>query len=375
MKQQHLIPALCLAAGLSFASSASQANLLGLAPNTPTINFAGGIIEFTQQDGTVTISGLPSSLNSIFPFISAEILGASADNVKDVTVIFTVDNNGTVISNDPNVPDLVVYGSIDTNGDGTADYSGALLSGEVVQFGFENGAAGGTDSFDLRLNNIGGSLAYLYSGQDLAITVQSEASPEFLTPFEGGFTANWMGAAKGNIGSTAPITGNGGCHMALEAKCSVDGGPFQDKCRIKVTRSPKHWERIEYTSSGHIFYKSQFGMHGSEVPTWAANYPSTNVTFQYTLTNDGDNPVSQIEIYDSFSNDTPMPTYPTLLSVGSSFTITRAVELNEAVDNDVTAIGTYGSEMCVADDVIVVKNKLRDRKKHDDDDFRDKGNL
>lgn len=373
MKLRQSIPALCLVAGLVLAPSASQAVLLGLTPNPATIDFPGsGMIDYDQASGTVTISGIPSSLFSSNPFIIGEILGTSGDDIKDVTITFQVDSSGNVVPNDTTMPDLVINGSIDTNGDGTADYTGVLLSAEVTQFGFLNGAAGANDSFDLRLNNISGNLAYLYSGQDLAVSVTSESSTEYATPFNGNFDANWQGQAKGTIGSVPSISsGEGGCHLKLAAKCSVDGGPFQDKCRIKVTRSPKHWERCEYSHDGHLFHKSKYGMHNDSIPAWAANYPATNVTYKYTVTNDGDNPVSNLLIEDSF--DSPVTGYPTSLARGSTFSVTRSINLSESIENDVTVLGSYGGETCGANDVVVIKDKLRDRKKYDDDDFKDKG--
>lgn len=372
MKWQTLIPALGMAAGFALTPASSQAVLLGVDPAPATIAFGGsGMIDFDQASGTVTISGSPTSLFSVSPFITGEILGTSADDIKDVTITFQVNGSGAMVPNDTNVPDLVINGSIDTDGDGAANYSGVLLTAEVTQFGFLNGVSGSGDSFDLRLNNIGGSLAYLYTGQDLAVNVISEVSAEYVTPFGGTFAENWRAQAKGTIGSVTPVSGGGGCKLKLVAKCSVDGGPYQDKCRIKVTRSPKHWERCEYSHGGHIFHKSKYGMHYDSIPAWAANYPSTSVNFKYTVTNNGQNPVSDILIDDSF--DTPVTGYPTSLAVDGSFSIIRSMNLNEGIENDVTVFGAYGGGECGASDTVTVKDKLRDRKKHDDDDFRDKG--
>lgn len=378
MKRISILPTICFTAALSLTPTASQAVLLELTPSSPKITFGGsGIIEYDLASSTVTISGDPSRLFSLSPLITADIMGTSQQDIKDVTITFQVDSNGNVVANDPLIPDLVVQGSIDTDGDGIADYSGTLLTAEVVQFGFENGTAGTNDFFDLRLNNIGGDLAYLFSGQDLAITIGSEASPEYSAPFNGGFIANWKGPAAGDIGSTSPISA-GECHLKLEAKCSENGGPFKDKCRIKVTRSPNHWERNEYFYNGNTFQMSKYGMHGSPVPEWAANYPSTNVAFKYTVTNDGQNPVSGILIEDSFdtplSLNTPESSYPSSLEAGSSFSVIRTVELSEGIENNIDVLGTYGTGICGATDIVVVKDILRERKKYDDDDFKDKGN-
>ncbi len=374
MKLQHSILARCLAAGVAMTPIASQAALLGLTANLPTINFGGGgIIDYDNDTGTVTISGDPAAVFSTSPFISGEILGTGTDDVKDITIKFVVDSSGNFVSGvgGSTDPDLMITGSIDTDGNGSPDYNGTLLTAEVTQFGWLNGASGEGDSFDLRLNAIGGSLAYLYTGQDLAVTVISEVSTEYTSPFSGNFSDNWKGQAKGVVGSAEPIS-SGGCHLHLKAQCSVAGGPFKDKCRIKKTRSPKHWERCEYSHSGHQFKHSKYGMHGDPIPNWAANYPSTPVTFKYTVKNKGANPVSDLLIEDSF--DTPVTGYPTTLDPEATFSVTRTENLHEDFENVVKVVGSGGGEMCGDHDIVVIKDKLRDRKKYDDDDFRDKGN-
>lgn len=375
MKTPNTFHILCLTAGMACASSASQANLLDLSPLEPTISFSGsGMIEYNASTGMVTLSGDPATLISSEPFLFGEILGTGTEDIKDISINFQVDANGAVIPGDMNSPDLVIVGSVDIDFDGIADYTGTLLTAEISQFGFLNGDASGDDSFDFRLNNIGGELAYLYSGLDLAISVTSEVSAEYSNAFAGSFNADWQGQAKGLIGAVAaanipPVTG--GCKIKLASKCSVKGAPFQDKCRIKVTRSPKHWERCEYTHNGKTFYKSKYGMHGDPVPRWAANYSSTDVTFKYIVSNTGENPISDIAIEDSF--DTPVTNYPTSLAVGTSFTVTRTIALSEGIENDVNVLGSFGSDTCSADDVVTVKYKLRERRKFDDDDYKDKG--
>lgn len=372
METQKIFPWACLLAGLVMGPSTSQAALLNLAPDVPTINFGGGgMIKYDQNTNTVTVSADPTTLFSTTPFIVGEILGTGTEDVKDVTIKFQVNSSGQVVPNDTNVADLTITGSIDTDADGTADFTGTLLTAEVTQFGFLNGASGGDDSFDIRLNNIGGALSYLYTGQDLAVSVTSETTSEYTSPFAGNFTSNWQGQAKGVIGTVDPVSSGGSCKLKLKAQCSVNGAPFTDKCRIKVSRSPKHWERCDYSHNGNIFHKSKYGMHGDPVPAWAGNYPSTAVTFKYTVYNKGVNPVSGIVIEDSF--DTPVTGYPSSLAVGANFSTTRTINLHEGIDNDVTVLGNYGSAMCGDDDVVVVKDKIRGRRDHDDDDFWDKG--
>ncbi len=373
MTLKHSVSALLVATGMSLTPAQSHAVLLGLTPELPTIQFGGsGMIDYDAATGLVTISGAPSSVFSVTPLITGDILGTGPNDVKDISIAFNVNSNGAVVPNDANVPDMVITGSLDTDGDGTTDVSGTLLTAEVTQFGFINNKVGSNDEFDLRLHVTGGELASLYTGSDLAVVVLSENSSEYATPFNGSFAANWTGQTKGSIGSASPVSGgNESCKVKVEAKCSVNGGPFEDKCRIKVSRSPKHWERGEYAHEGHSFFKSKYGMHGYPVPNWAANYPTTNVTFKYTVKNKGNAPVNDILIEDSF--DTSVTGYPSSLAAGTSFSITRSIALSEGLENDVTVLGVYNGETCAASDVVTIKDKLRDRQKYDDDDFRDKG--
>jgi len=370
-KSTTLLAAMCLSYA-ALSPTTAQANLLGLTTDVPNINFgATGVIDYDATTGTVTVSAEPSKLYSLFPPIDAGIMGTSIDDIKDISITFQVDSNGNVLPNDTQTPDLVVRGAIDFNNDGTKDVDGILLQAEVSQFGFENGASGGSDKFDIRLNQISGDLAYLYDGQDLAITIDSAANTEYPIPFDGSFSSNWKNQASGQISSTSPTpVSAGGCHLKLVAKCSIDGGPYKDKCRIKVTRSSNHWESHEYNYNGQTFQMSKYGTHGYDVPAWASNYPTTTVTFKYDVTNDGDNPISNVQIEDSF--DTAISGYPTTLAVGSSLSVTHTVELSESIENDVTALGSYGSEMCAATDIVVVRDKLREHTKHDDDDFKNK---
>ncbi len=134
---------------------------------------------------------------------------------------------------------------------------GNLLTAEVTQFGFLNGAAGASDTFDLRLTTSVALWLTLYGSRFGASGLPANPVPNIQHPFNGSFNANWMAQAKGYYRFRYHRIGDGGCHLKLQAKCSVGGGPFQDKCRIKKTRSPKHWERCEYSHSGHIFQTIQ----------------------------------------------------------------------------------------------------------------------
>ena len=367
------IRSLCAAAfggSLLFCMSPSHAALLGVATNEPVIDIpAGAIVDYNAATGVVTISGEPSSIFRTDPFLLALINGASADNEKLVTVQFKVDPAGTFVSGVTG-PDVIVKGSIDADGDGLNEYDGTLLEGEVTQFGFENHDAPASDFFDVRVSILSGAIAPLYAGQDLGIAITSETSDEFPTPFAGSFTSDFIAAAKGTCGAATPLT-SPSCALKVVAKCSVNGSAFKDKCRIQKTRSGKHWDWQERSCNGRTYKRYVYGFHGGQEPPWVNRYGYTNVTFKYIVTNTGATPVSNLVVDDAF--DTPVPGVPATLEPGQSVTLTRTEKMREDIDNMVVASGSYQSATCGDTDTVVIKDKLRERRRHDYDRFRDKG--
>ncbi|MHC4696041.1 MAG: hypothetical protein ACYTFA_04780, partial [Planctomycetota bacterium] len=79
-----------------------------------------------------------------------------------------VDDTGALIGGVPG-DDLIVEGEVDEDGDGLADFSGVLLTGEVIAFGFED-SGGTTDLFDFRFAVTGGELASFYAGRHVVVT-------------------------------------------------------------------------------------------------------------------------------------------------------------------------------------------------------------
>lgn len=61
------------------------------------------------------------------------------------------------------------------------------------------------------------------------------------------------------------------------------------------------------------------------------------------------------------------------MAPGQSVTLTRVEGLSEGVDNTVTVMGEYQAAICADNDIVIVKDKLRDRRRHDEDHFKDKG--
>jgi hypothetical protein len=354
----------------------AEAALIGLTPGEPTIDFgAGGIIKYDASTGLVTISGTPSTLFQSNPFIFGQILGTSTDNESLITIQFKVDSNGNFLAGNGTAdPDLIVKGAVDVNADGVVDFDGTLLTANVTQFGFQLGTAGAASAFDIRLNSVGGLLqSSLYPNTDLAIVIQSEPSTEFPNPFAGSFTANFTGQAKGTVGTVThlPVA----CSIEAEAFCSVNGSPNARKCRIQATRSEKHWDWDDRSSGGASngapYRRYTYGLHGDSIPSWASRFPATAVTFTYVITNTGSTPISNLVVDDSF--DTPVTGAPTALDPGQSVTLTRTENLREPIEDVLLAAGKYSTAYCADRSTVVIKNKLRSRRRHDYDDYDDKG--
>lgn len=361
-----------LAAVLATASGASSAALVGVTPAEPVIDFgAGGIIDYVATTGLVTVSGVPATLFQTDPLIVGPILGTGDEDEALLSVQFKVDASGALVPGGVAGADLVIKGSVDTNFDSVPDYTGTLLEAEVIQFGHQDNVDGsGIDQFDLRLNAVGGALATLYAGRDLAVTITSEPSTEYATPFAGSFTSDFTGPAKGVVGATAPLVAES-CKIKVQAQCSVEGGPFKDKCRIKQTRSWHHWDFQGRTHRGVAHRRYAYGAHGDPTPSWSSRYPGTDVTFRYVLRNKGATAVSGITVDDSF--DSAVPGVPATLAPGASATMTRVVTLREALENTVVATASAGTASCGAVDTVVIRDKLRERRRHDYDDYKDKG--
>jgi hypothetical protein len=360
-----------LAAGvIGAAATFSHAALLNLEVQDPTVDVAaGGVIAYNAAARVVTISGTPLLLQQLLPtFIFAEFMGTGTDDEKLFTIQFKVDASGNFVSG-VDGPDLIIKGSVDTDFDGVADFDGVLLEAEVSAFGFQNGAAGANDRFDMRLDPTGGLLAHLFAGRDLALVVDGEPSPDYPNPFGGSWAADFVGLAKTVLGSIDPAVSLP-CTLKVDTFCSVDGGPKKQVCRIQVTKSPKHWEHVHHSCGGRNFRVFKYGMHGNSTPSWASRYASTPVKFTYEVTNTGTTPISNLQVIDSF--DVDVTGVPAMLAPGQKVTLMRTEQLREGLVNSVIATGESGAQMCMSKDSVAVKDKVRKKRQHDDDKYHDK---
>lgn len=112
----------------------------------------------------------------------------------DINIQIKADDDGNVVSvTGVEGPDLLLTGDVD-------GFSGELLTGEIVAFGFFDSPNTTIDQFDFRFEATGGALKAVYfPGKDIGVTVDSENST-----FAGDFGLPFVGEAKGNIGPTEP---------------------------------------------------------------------------------------------------------------------------------------------------------------------------
>lgn len=182
--------------------------LLGVIPTLPAITYnSTGHIAYVASAKTFDLTATPLAFKEN---ASADV--QSITGVRDMAIHIKVDNAGNLIGGVPG-PDLVIQGDLDIDGNGSIDYSGVLLTGEIRQFGFEE--AGTTDLFDFRFTATGGALAAFFTGKDIAVRTSAENST-----FANSFCDNFESGAKGTVGPIDPLPCNP-CHdrCDLDKKC------------------------------------------------------------------------------------------------------------------------------------------------------------
>lgn len=169
---------------------AAQAAMLGVRPRFPMVVYdSGGTLNYDAGSDLLSIDATPLAIKFPPPGI------IDAASVRSFTIRVTVDGTGALTGGVPG-DDLVLVGDVDVVPfDGVMDYEGVLLTGEVVQFGYQD-SGGPTDLYDFRFMVTGGALADLFSGQDIGITLASETST-----FADDFMVDFSGEAKGTLGA------------------------------------------------------------------------------------------------------------------------------------------------------------------------------
>lgn len=170
-----------------FLATCAQADLLGVSPSYPQINYNNSDPTSVSYDPGSQIFSVNSTPFGIV--FSGSDPGSLISN-GSIQMQFTTD--GTTVSG---TNGFVLTGQFTRVVAGvTNTYSGTLLQGDVVAFG--SLASGFSAQFDFRVNLTGGALVPFFScGNDLAVTLISISST-----FNGSFTNAFQGSAEGTCG-------------------------------------------------------------------------------------------------------------------------------------------------------------------------------
>jgi hypothetical protein len=178
----------------------------------PVIGYnSGGTVSYDQVSNQFSLAATPLSLTNS--------LGTNTFDFGALNINIVVDESGSLVGGVAG-DDLVLTGAVDVDGDFVADFTGTLLTGEVLAFGSQD-SGGITDIYDYKFSITGGLLASLYAGKDLGVITTSENSN-----FVGDFNVNFGGNAKGSMGGIeqdAPDPGRiSGTKLAEITKCECD---------------------------------------------------------------------------------------------------------------------------------------------------------
>ncbi len=245
--------------GLALCAPAG-AELLGLTAEHPLLTFNNmGMTEYDAAMDMLVMDATPIAVQFVPSGFPRFVQPTGMPPQAFLTIHARVNDAGNLVASAMNTFEVV--GQVDEDGDGTVDYDGVLLAGDVVGFGWDDnaGALAGmhagdkkteqvvldalskmdrrnpqvrgmlsTDKFDFRVRPTGGSMLSLYPMQDIAVLITSEMST-----FAGDFNVDFTGECKGTLGGTpadeqgACCLPDGSCIQATPAECLAAGGEFQ----------------------------------------------------------------------------------------------------------------------------------------------------
>jgi len=167
--------------------------LIGITPTFPLTFFdSTGHLNYSASTHALNVTATPLSL-----LLSASSTPEPVTGTAQVDIHALVDNSGKLIGGNGN-PDFQLTGTVEVNG---VNESGTLLTGKVLQFGYQYNSGTSTSEFDFRFQFTGGLLQSLYTGTDIGVTMDSENS----SSFTGSFQTDFGGGAKGEVGAI-PLT-------------------------------------------------------------------------------------------------------------------------------------------------------------------------
>ncbi len=165
-------------------------SLLGIGDEIgrPDINYDdNGTLEYYSRADVLTADASPTKLT-----FSRYVRGRVYNGDFDLEI--RVDDTGAVIGGIDG-DDLVITGTVTVGGE---DFSGTLLTGEIVAFGYydtiDSSGDSTTDQFDFRFTPTGGTLMPFYQGKDIGVRLDSYSSN-----FDN-FLSDFSGSSKGLVG-------------------------------------------------------------------------------------------------------------------------------------------------------------------------------
>ncbi len=191
--------------------SSANAALLGIGAQLgdppDTLFNSTGTTTYDAGSGLFSVQATP--LSTLF-MVGDPRVDFDPNEPRSLTIDFFVDNAGAVTGGVPG-DDLVMTGTV-------GSFSGVLLTGEIIDFGFLD--LGTTDFYDARLQVTGGSMAGLFAGSDIGVSWSSDGSS-----FTGSFAVSFSGGAKGNLG---PIPTQEACELEVDKTCIIPAPPPED---------------------------------------------------------------------------------------------------------------------------------------------------
>ncbi len=176
---------------LIFVAGPAQAALIGLTLEEPLISYdSGGTTSYDAATDTFTVDA------SSFGVLVGGAPWQIDNGTFDISIL--VDDTGSLVGGVPG-DDLSITGDVEIVSLGL-DLSGVLLTGEILDFGFED-QQGVSDSFDFLFAATGGAFVAegLISTGLVGVELTSENSS-----FGGSFAVNFGGEAKGTAGAVIP---------------------------------------------------------------------------------------------------------------------------------------------------------------------------
>ena len=217
----------------------ANAQLLGVVPEAPFFDYnSGGSTSFNSADGNLTVNATPTFFTETAGGTANQIFALTVN--PSVTLSVFLDTGCGLTGGDPGGEDLTIVGDIDLNADFVPEFSGTLITAEVLDLGFDAVVAG-DGAFDAEFAVTGGELVtsgHYAVGDKIGMTIITEG-----TTFTGACDADWNGGAKGEIGILPVVEPPEKCYdikklwfqdSVAYRQCYGYGGNYGSKFKIKL---------------------------------------------------------------------------------------------------------------------------------------------